>query len=93
MATDHALAAQMTIPARVEALKRLRQQVSQGSQGRLVIGAGAGTGISAKFSERAGVDLIIIEEGARAMAKAGGDMQVPHKVIEEQARRFKSGRL
>jgi len=80
---------EMTIPAREEALKRLRQQVSQGWP---VIGAGAGTGISAKFSERAGVDLIIIEDDARAMAKAGGDMQVPHKGIEEQARRFKSGR-
>lgn len=45
-----------------ECLNRLRQQVKQGKP---IIGAGAGTGISAKFSERGGVDLIIIYNSGR----------------------------
>src|SRR5687768_9257403 len=45
-----------------ESLRRLRQQVSSGSP---IIGAGAGTGISAKFAERGGVDLIIIYNSGR----------------------------
>ena len=45
-----------------ESLKRLRAQVQQG---RPIIGAGAGTGISAKFSERGGIDLIIIYNSGR----------------------------
>ena len=45
-----------------ESLRRLRQQVSSGSA---IIGAGAGTGISAKFAERGGVDLIIIYNSGR----------------------------
>ncbi|MEX2526222.1 MAG: phosphoenolpyruvate hydrolase family protein [Gemmatimonadota bacterium] len=45
-----------------ECLRRLREQVSQGSP---IIGAGAGTGISAKFAERGGVDLIIIYNSGR----------------------------
>ena len=42
---------------RDKALQRLREQVAQGTP---IIGAGAGTGISAKFSERGGGDIIII---------------------------------
>ena len=45
-----------------ESLRRLRAQVEQG---RPIIGAGAGTGISAKFAERGGVDLIIIYNSGR----------------------------
>jgi predicted TIM-barrel enzyme len=45
-----------------ECLRRLRAQVEAGSP---VIGAGAGTGISAKFAERGGVDLIIIYNSGR----------------------------
>ena len=45
-----------------EALRRLR---SQAAAGRPIIGAGAGTGISAKFAERGGVDLIIIYNSGR----------------------------
>jgi hypothetical protein len=44
------------IPRRGEALARLRSQIAAG---RPIIGAGAGTGISAKFCEQGGVDLII----------------------------------
>ena len=42
---------------REEALARLRDQVRSG---RPVIGAGAGTGLSAKCAEAGGADLIII---------------------------------
>ena len=42
---------------RNEVLKRLRKNIGDGVP---IIGAGAGTGISAKFEEAGGVDLIII---------------------------------
>jgi predicted TIM-barrel enzyme len=45
-----------------ESLRRLREQYDAG---RPIIGAGAGTGISAKFAERGGVDLIIIYNSGR----------------------------
>lgn len=45
-----------------ECLRRLRAQMAAGSP---IIGAGAGTGISAKFAERGGVDLIIIYNSGR----------------------------
>ena len=47
---------------RSEALSRLKAQVQAG---RAVIGAGAGTGISAKSAEAGGVDLIIIYNSGR----------------------------
>jgi predicted TIM-barrel enzyme len=47
---------------RSESLRRLHAQVEAG---RPIIGAGAGTGISAKFAERGGVDLIIIYNSGR----------------------------
>ena len=45
-----------------ECVRRLRSQVDSGTP---IIGAGAGTGISAKFAERGGVDLIIIYNSGR----------------------------
>lgn len=45
-----------------ECLRRLRSQIAAGSP---IIGAGAGTGISAKFAEKGGVDLIIIYNSGR----------------------------
>ncbi|MFH5833610.1 phosphoenolpyruvate hydrolase family protein [Halalkalibaculum sp. DA3122] len=45
-----------------ECLKRLRSQIDQKKP---IIGAGAGTGISAKFAERGGVDIIIIYNSGR----------------------------
>ncbi|MGH2893352.1 MAG: phosphoenolpyruvate hydrolase family protein [Solirubrobacteraceae bacterium] len=47
---------------RDEALRRLRAQVDRG---RPVIGAGAGTGLSAKCAEAGGADLIIIYNSGR----------------------------
>ena len=52
----------MTFISRTESLERLRRQIAAGNP---VIGAGAGTGISAKFAERGGVDLIIIYNSGR----------------------------
>lgn len=43
-------------------LKRLRGTLAEG---RPIIGAGAGTGISAKFAERGGADLILIYNSGR----------------------------
>ncbi|HRJ41747.1 MAG: phosphoenolpyruvate hydrolase family protein [Caldilineaceae bacterium] len=56
---------------RSESLRRLRAKVSAG---RPIIGAGAGTGISAKFSERGGVDLIIIYNSGRYRMAGRGSL-------------------
>ena len=56
---------------RKEALDRLRMQVTQG---RPIIGAGAGTGISAKFAERGGVDLMIIYNSGRYRMAGRGSL-------------------
>jgi predicted TIM-barrel enzyme len=47
---------------RDESLRRLRKQVDAGTP---ILGAGAGTGISAKFAERGGTDIIIIYNSGR----------------------------
>lgn len=56
---------------RSESLARLRKQVSEGKP---IIGAGAGTGISAKFCERGGVDLIIIYNSGRYRMAGRGSL-------------------
>lgn len=56
---------------REEALRRLRQNVANGKP---IIGAGAGTGISAKFCERGGVDLIIIYNSGRYRMAGRGSL-------------------
>ena len=48
--------------SRTQVLDRLRQTLASG---RPIIGAGAGTGISAKFAERGGADLILIYNSGR----------------------------
>jgi predicted TIM-barrel enzyme len=64
---------------RERCLSRLRESVGQGIP---ILGVGAGTGISAKFAETGGADLIITyvfnEEEARRMADAGADLLVAH---------------
>ncbi len=54
-----------------ECLRRLRSQVEAGKP---IIGAGAGTGISAKFAERGGVDLIIIYNSGRYRMAGRGSL-------------------
>ncbi len=56
---------------REESLARLRAQMAQG---RPIIGAGAGTGISAKFAERGGVDIIIIYNSGRYRMAGRGSL-------------------
>ncbi|MFC7116378.1 phosphoenolpyruvate hydrolase family protein [Natronoarchaeum sp. GCM10025703] len=56
---------------RQESLDRLREAVSSGEP---VIGAGAGTGISAKFAERGGVDLLIIYNSGRYRMNGRGSL-------------------
>jgi predicted TIM-barrel enzyme len=56
---------------RTEALARLRKQVASGKP---IIGAGAGTGISAKFIERGGADLIIIYNSGRYRMAGRGSL-------------------
>lgn len=56
---------------RSESLRRLRQSVADGKP---IIGAGAGTGISAKFCERGGVDIIIIYNSGRYRMAGRGSL-------------------
>jgi predicted TIM-barrel enzyme len=56
---------------RQEALKRLREQISSG---KALLGAGAGTGISAKCAEMGGVDLIIIYNSGRFRMNGRGSL-------------------
>ncbi|MEJ2559788.1 MAG: phosphoenolpyruvate hydrolase family protein [Anaerolineae bacterium] len=60
----------MAIP-RDEILKRLNAQVSAG---RPIVGCGAGTGISAKFAEAGGADLIIIYNSGRYRMAGRGSL-------------------
>ena len=56
---------------REQALARLRSEVEQG---RPVIGAGAGTGLSAKLAEAGGADLIIIYNSGRYRMAGRGSL-------------------
>lgn len=57
--------------SRDQVLARLRSEVSQG---RPIIGAGAGTGISAKFAEAGGADLILIYNSGRYRMAGHGSL-------------------
>ncbi len=61
----------MPFITRQEALHRLRGQVAAG---RPILGCGAGTGISAKFAERGGADLIIIYNSGRYRMAGRGSL-------------------
>lgn len=61
----------MPFIGREKILRRLRAQIEAGSP---IIGAGAGTGISAKFAERGGVDLIIIYNSGRFRMAGRGSL-------------------
>jgi predicted TIM-barrel enzyme len=60
----------MAIP-RQEILRRLR---AQAAAGKPIVGCGAGTGISAKFAEAGGADLIIIYNSGRYRMAGRGSM-------------------
>ncbi|GAA0668123.1 phosphoenolpyruvate hydrolase family protein [Natronoarchaeum mannanilyticum] len=56
---------------REESLTRLEESVENGDP---IVGAGAGTGISAKFAERGGVDLLIIYNSGRYRMNGRGSL-------------------
>ena len=56
---------------REEILKRLRDEVAKGN---IIVGAGAGTGISANSAEAGGVDLIIIYNSGRYRMAGRGSL-------------------
>lgn len=56
---------------RAETLERLKKTVSSG---QAIIGSGAGTGISAKFAAKGGVDLIIIYNSGRYRMAGRGSL-------------------
>jgi len=57
--------------SRTAILSRLRRQVAAG---RPIIGGGAGTGISAKFEEEGGIDLIVIYNSGRFRMAGRGSL-------------------
>ena len=56
---------------RQQVLERLRKTIADGKP---IVGAGAGTGISAKFEEAGGVDLIVISNSGRFRMAARGSL-------------------
>ena len=56
---------------RAEILKRFREKIAQGKP---IIGGGAGTGISAKFEEAGGIDLIVIYNSGRFRMAGHGSL-------------------
>jgi predicted TIM-barrel enzyme len=61
----------MAFISRDEALKRLHAQAAAGTP---IVGCGAGTGISAKFAEKGGADLIIIYNSGRYRMAGRGSL-------------------
>src|SRR5579859_1780692 len=61
----------MSVMSRTEILARFRKKVSEG---RPIIGGGAGTGLSAKCAEAGGVDLIIIYNSGRYRMAGRGSL-------------------
>ena len=62
----------MAPPAdREEALSRLRQTIVSG---KIVLGAGAGVGLSAKFIEKGGADLIVLYNSGRFRMAGRGSL-------------------
>lgn len=59
------------IKTREDALKKIRKEIKAGKP---IIGAGAGTGISAKFEEEGGVDLIVIYNSGRYRMAGRGSL-------------------
>lgn len=78
----------MPFISRKESLERLNNQVKAGNP---IIGAGAGTGISAKFAEKGGVDLMIIYNSGRYRMAGRGSLSGllaygdANKIVEEMA--------
>src|SRR5215475_16066230 len=56
---------------REQVIARLREQLAAGKP---IVGAGAGTGISAKFAEAGGADLIIIYNSGRYRMAGHGSL-------------------
>jgi predicted TIM-barrel enzyme len=56
---------------RTEILKRFRRKIAEGKP---IIGGGAGTGISAKFEEAGGIDLIVIYNSGRFRMAGHGSL-------------------
>src|SRR4249919_731397 len=61
----------MPFISRKTSLSRLRERIRKNQP---IVGAGAGTGISAKFAERGGVDLIIIYNSGRYRMAGRGSL-------------------
>jgi predicted TIM-barrel enzyme len=59
------------IPTREQTLARLRERIEEGVP---IIGGGAGTGISAKFEEAGGIDLIVIYNSGRYRMAGRGSL-------------------
>ena len=61
----------MLFKSRQEILADFRAQIAQG---KILVGVGAGTGITAKCSEKAGVDMLIIYNSGRFRMAGRGSL-------------------
>ena len=74
---------------RTEVIERLRDTMSKG---KAIIAAGAGTGISAKFIERGGADLVIVYNSGRFRMAGHGSTAGMMAYGDANARRPAPGR-
>ncbi|MBY6273254.1 MAG: phosphoenolpyruvate hydrolase family protein [Caldibacillus debilis] len=61
----------MNMPSRQEILKRFREEIAKG---RILLGVGAGTGITAKSSEAGGADMLIVYNSGRYRMAGRGSL-------------------
>lgn len=61
----------MAVPTRIEIIKQLKAKIAKGEP---IIGAGAGTGLSAKCEEAGGSDLIVIYNSGRFRMAGRGSL-------------------
>lgn len=76
--SDYSRAKPETLKNRATILQKLKNQIARGIP---IIGAGAGTGISAKFEEEGGADLIVIYNSGRFRMAGRGSLAglMPYK--------------
>ncbi|REJ18305.1 MAG: hypothetical protein C6W57_03980 [Caldibacillus debilis] len=61
----------MNMPSRQEILKRFREEIAKG---KILLGVGAGTGITAKSSEAGGADMLIVYNSGRYRMAGRGSL-------------------
>ena len=74
--------------SRTSILQRFREKIAAGKP---IIGGGAGTGISAKFEDAGGIDLIVIYNSGRFRMAGHGSPRRAHALLRRQRHRHGNG--